>query len=134
MSDIRVLITDDQPLVRMGLRALVTSEPGLAVVGEAADGAEAVASVRGLAPDVVLMDIRMPGTDGLTALRTIAADPSAEALSTTTTRAPSSGVAASEARSAERQASSSARVLKLTIATVSFGAPLNTRPGPSAGP
>ena len=75
MSDIRVLIADDQPLVRMGLRALVASEPGMVVVGEASDGAEAVARVRDLAPDVALMDIRMPGTDGLTALRTIASDP-----------------------------------------------------------
>ncbi len=75
MSDVTVLITDDQPLVRMGLRALVASEPGLAVAGEANDGAEAVALARQLRPDVVLMDIRMPGTDGLTALRTIVADP-----------------------------------------------------------
>ena len=75
MTDITVLITDDQALVRMGLRALVAAEPGLTVVGEAADGDEAVAAARAHRPDVVLMDIRMPGTDGLTALRTIAADP-----------------------------------------------------------
>lgn len=75
MSDIRVLLADDQPLVRMGLRALVASEPGLVVAGEASDGDEAVAQTRELGPDVVLMDIRMPGTDGLAALRTIAADP-----------------------------------------------------------
>ncbi|WP_232547271.1 response regulator [Propioniciclava soli] len=75
MTDIRVLIVDDQPLVRMGLRALITSEPGLTVVGEAGDGDAAVAVVRELAPDVVLMDIRMPGTDGLTALRAVTADP-----------------------------------------------------------
>lgn len=75
MSDITVLITDDQPLVRMGLRALVQSEAGMTVVGEASDGSEALAKARELAPDVVLMDIRMPGTDGLTALRAIAADP-----------------------------------------------------------
>lgn len=74
-DEIRVLITDDQPLVRMGLRALVASEPGMVVAGEAADGAESVALTREVTPDVVLMDIRMPGTDGLTALRTIAADP-----------------------------------------------------------
>ena len=72
---ISVLIVDDQALVRMGLRALVESEPGLEVAGEAGDGAEAVASVRTLHPDVVLMDIRMPGVDGLSALRTITADP-----------------------------------------------------------
>ncbi len=75
MNDITVLITDDQPLVRMGLRALVASEPGLAVAGEASDGAEAVALAQQVHPDVVLMDIRMPGTDGLTALRTIVGDP-----------------------------------------------------------
>ena len=75
MTDITVLIADDQALVRMGLRALVAAEPGLTVVGEAADGDEAVAAARAHRPDVVLMDIRMPGTDGLTALRTIAADP-----------------------------------------------------------
>ena len=76
MSDIRVLLADDQPLVRMGLRALVASEPGMVVVGEASDGEEAVRLTRELAPDVVLMDIRMPGTDGLSALRTIVSDPS----------------------------------------------------------
>ena len=74
-DEIRVLLADDQPLVRMGLRALITSEPGMVVVGEASDGVEAVAAAREHHPDVVLMDIRMPGTDGLTALREIAADP-----------------------------------------------------------
>lgn len=73
-DEIRVLLADDQPLVRMGLRALITSEPGMVVVGEASDGVEAVAAAREHHPDVVLMDIRMPGTDGLTALRTITAD------------------------------------------------------------
>ena len=75
MNDIRVLLADDQPLVRMGLRALVTSEPGMVVVGEASDGGEAIEQARELAPDVVLMDIRMPGTDGLSALRAIVSDP-----------------------------------------------------------
>lgn len=74
-NDVRVLIVDDQQLVRMGLRALVASEPGMTVAGEASDGAEAVAAIRARRPDVVLMDIRMPGTDGLTALRQITADP-----------------------------------------------------------
>ena len=73
--EIGVLLVDDQPLVRMGLRALVASEPGMTVVGEASEGAEAVTLARRLRPAVVLMDIRMPGTDGLTALRTISADP-----------------------------------------------------------
>lgn len=75
-AEIGVLLADDQPLVRMGLRALVASEPGMRVVGEASDGDEAIAAVRRLHPEVVLMDIRMPGTDGLTALRTLTADPS----------------------------------------------------------
>lgn len=70
-----VLIADDQPLVRMGLRALVASEPGLELVGEAEDGRSAVTETRRLRPDVVLMDIRMPQLDGLGALREIAADP-----------------------------------------------------------
>lgn len=73
---IRVLLADDQSLVRSGFRALLGSQPDLDVVGEAADGAEAVARVRELVPDVVLMDIRMPGTDGLAATREITADPS----------------------------------------------------------
>lgn len=71
---IRVLIADDQPLVRMGLRALVASEPGLELAGEAADGREAVALASAERPDVVLMDIRMPHLDGLGALRAINAD------------------------------------------------------------
>ena len=73
-GEIRVLLVDDQPLVRMGLRALIASEPGMAVVGEAADGADGVAAARALTPDVVLMDIRMPGTDGLDALRALTED------------------------------------------------------------
>ena len=73
-GEIRVLLVDDQPLVRMGLRARIASEPGMAVVGEAADGADGVAAARALTPDVVLMDIRMPGTDGLDALRALTED------------------------------------------------------------
>ncbi len=72
---IRVLIVDDEALVRGGFRALVDAEPGMVVVGEAGDGAAAVDLVRGTRPDVVLMDIRMPGVDGLSATREIAADP-----------------------------------------------------------
>ena len=72
---IRVLIADDQALVRSGFRALLGSQADLDVVAEAADGAEAVAKVRELRPDVVLMDIRMPGHDGLAATRDITADP-----------------------------------------------------------
>jgi DNA-binding NarL/FixJ family response regulator len=64
---IRVAIADDHALVRAGFRALIEAEPGLEVVGEAADGAEAIELARTAEPDVVLMDIRMPGTDGVAA-------------------------------------------------------------------
>ena len=64
---IRVAIADDHALVRAGFRALIEAEPGLEVVGEAADGAEAVDLARTARPDVILMDIRMPGTDGVAA-------------------------------------------------------------------
>ncbi|MFI6081588.1 response regulator [Streptomyces sp. NPDC051217] len=72
---IRVLLADDQTLLRSAFRVLVDSEPDMQVVGEAADGAEAVALARSEKADVVLMDIRMPGTDGLAATRMISADP-----------------------------------------------------------
>ncbi|MEW2633518.1 response regulator transcription factor [Streptomyces sp. NPDC048389] len=72
---IRVLLADDQALLRSAFRVLVDSEPDMEVVGEAADGAQAVALARSERADVVLMDIRMPGTDGLAATRTISADP-----------------------------------------------------------
>ena len=64
----RVLIADDQRLVRAGLRMLCESSPGVDVVGEAADGAQAVRLAAELAPDVILMDLRMPGVDGITAI------------------------------------------------------------------
>ncbi|HET8660565.1 MAG TPA: response regulator transcription factor [Micromonosporaceae bacterium] len=72
---IRVLIADDQALVRAGFRALLDAEPDIEVVGEAADGAAALRLARQTVPQVVLMDIRMPGLDGLAATRAIAADP-----------------------------------------------------------
>lgn len=72
---IRVLLADDQALLRSAFRVLVDSEPDMEVVGEAADGAEAVALAGSTRADVVLMDIRMPGTDGLAATRMISADP-----------------------------------------------------------
>ncbi|KAA9143490.1 response regulator transcription factor [Microbacterium lushaniae] len=71
---IRVLIADDQTIVRVGLSVILGAEPDLEVVGEAADGAEAIALTRSLRPDVVCMDIRMPGTDGIAATRAISAD------------------------------------------------------------
>ena len=72
---IRVLLADDQALVRAGFRALLDAQDGIEVVGEAADGREAVGLTRALTPDVVLMDIRMPTLDGIAATREIAADP-----------------------------------------------------------
>ncbi|MFH8340952.1 response regulator [Streptomyces sp. AM6-12] len=71
---IRVLLADDQALLRSAFRVLVDSEPDMEVVGEASDGAQAVLLARERRPDVVLMDIRMPGTDGLAATRLISED------------------------------------------------------------
>lgn len=74
-SVIRVLLADDQALVRAGFRSLLDAQDDIEVVGEAADGDEALRLATDLTPDVVLMDIRMPGTDGLAATRAIATDP-----------------------------------------------------------
>ncbi len=71
---IRVVLADDQALVRAGFRALLDAQRDIEVAGEAADGGEAVRMAADLRPDVVLMDIRMPGTDGLTATRQIVSD------------------------------------------------------------
>jgi DNA-binding NarL/FixJ family response regulator len=72
---IRVVVADDQALVRGGLHVLVDAAPDMEVIGEAGDGAEAVALTRRHHPDVVLMDVRMPGVDGIEATRRIGADP-----------------------------------------------------------
>lgn len=76
---LRVLVVDDQFLIRSGLTALLGAAPGIEVVAEAADGEEAVRLAAETRPDVVLMDIRMPGTDGITATERILAEADAEA-------------------------------------------------------
>ncbi|MFJ2968138.1 response regulator [Streptomyces collinus] len=72
-APIRVVLADDERMVRTALRAILSAEPDLEVVGEAATGAEAVSVVREVRPDVVLMDVRMPGTDGIRATEQILA-------------------------------------------------------------
>ncbi|MFE4912976.1 response regulator [Streptomyces sp. NPDC056652] len=82
---VRVVLADDQPLVRSGLRLVMADHPDLEVVGEAATGAEAVHLVRDIGPDVVVMDIRMPGMDGIEATRLITAGPTATRVLVLTT-------------------------------------------------
>jgi DNA-binding NarL/FixJ family response regulator len=75
VTPIRVVIADDQALIREGFRSIVERDPAMAVVGEAANGADAVAVTRRLHPDVVIMDVRMPVRDGIAATAEICADP-----------------------------------------------------------
>jgi DNA-binding NarL/FixJ family response regulator len=82
---VRVLIVDDQPLVRAGLRTLLRAQEGVEVVGEASTGAGAVAESARLAPDVVVMDIRMPGTDGIAATAQVVRQPAAPRVLVLTT-------------------------------------------------
>ena len=77
---IKVLLADDQALLRAGFRALLDAQSDITVVAEAIDGADAVRQAQREQPDVVLMDIRMPGTDGLEATRRIAEDPALDAV------------------------------------------------------
>ncbi len=82
---INILLVDDQPLLRMGFQLVLEAQPDMTVVGEAGEGAEAVAQVASLAPDVVLMDVRMPGMDGIEATELITRDhPASRVLILTT--------------------------------------------------
>ena len=81
---VRVLIVDDQALVRLGFQMLLAAQDGVEVVGEAADGAQAVSMARSLAPDVVLMDVRMPVMDGVEATRAVVASTASRVLVLTT--------------------------------------------------
>ena len=80
---VRVLVADDQEIVRTGLKLILDAQPGIEVVGEAADGREAVALARSLRPDVCLLDIRMPEMDGIEATRLLADEPIAVVVITT---------------------------------------------------
>jgi len=82
---INVLLVDDQPLLRMGFRLVLETQPDIAVVGEAGDGGEALAQVASIGPDVVLMDVRMPGMDGIEATERISREHAASRVLILTT-------------------------------------------------
>jgi DNA-binding NarL/FixJ family response regulator len=77
---IRILLADDQPLIRAGFRALLETEDDIEVVGEAGNGAEAATLAASLTPDVALVDVQMPGTDGLEATRRITSNPALQSV------------------------------------------------------
>jgi DNA-binding NarL/FixJ family response regulator len=81
---VRIVVADDQELVRAGFSMILDAQPDFEVVAEASDGASAVAAVRAQQPDVVLLDIRMPGVDGIEAARTVCAETSCRAIMLTT--------------------------------------------------
>jgi DNA-binding NarL/FixJ family response regulator len=81
---VRIVVADDQELVRTGFSMILDAQPDFEVVAEASDGAEAIAAVRSHAPDVVLLDIRMPGVDGIEAARTVCARTRCRAIMLTT--------------------------------------------------
>src|SRR5882757_298416 len=85
MMTIRVLLVDDDPLLRAGLRLMLRVDPDIEVVGEADDGGAAIDAAASLRPDVILMDVRMPGTDGVTATSRIAGGPAAPRVIVLTT-------------------------------------------------
>jgi DNA-binding NarL/FixJ family response regulator len=98
---LRLMIVDDHPVVREGLRGMLESDPGVTVVGEAASGDEAVVRARELTPDVILMDLRMPGGDGVSATTRILADrPESRVIVLTTYEADQDIVRAVEAGAA----------------------------------
>lgn len=99
--NVRVLLVDDHPVVREGLRGMIDAEPDLTVVGEAGSGAEAIAAATALRPDVILMDLRMPDVDGVTATgRILAGQPDIRIVVVTTYEADADILRAVEAGAA----------------------------------